>query len=108
MLQRYSVMTGAAPRQQWLWRNLKEFLLHFKVSPGIVTTTGPVVAPTGTAAVISVLDTTVKVAGMPLKVTLVASVRLFPKMITDDPTEPELVTVSTNGLSPTESLKAVP
>ena len=76
--------------------------------PGAVTTTGPVVAPVGTVAVISVPDTTVKLADVPLKVTLVVPVRLFPRMITDEPTWPEAVTVWTKGPSPVDSLKAVP
>ena len=37
---------------------------------GVVTLTLPVVAPLGTVVVISVLETTVKVAGVPLKATL--------------------------------------
>jgi hypothetical protein len=75
---------------------------------GVVTCTLPLVAPVGTVVVISVLDTTVNVAAVPLNVTLVLPVRLLPKMITLVPTLPEVGRVSTNGLSPTERLKIVP
>jgi len=47
------------------------------VPPGITTSTGPGAAPVGTVVVISVLDTTLNVAAVPLKVTLVAAVRLW-------------------------------
>ena len=50
----------------------------------------------------------VNVAGVPLKVTLVAPVRLFPRILTTAPTLPEEVCVSTNGPRPTERLKTVP
>src|SRR5882762_8572253 len=60
----------------------RNFLLLFSVPPGVVTTTGPVVAPVGTVAVISELDTTVNAAAVPLNVTLVAPVRLVPRMTT--------------------------
>jgi hypothetical protein len=42
------------------------------VPPGVTTWTVPVVAPAGTVVVISDGETTVNVAGVPLKVTLVA------------------------------------
>jgi hypothetical protein len=71
---------------------------------GVVTSTVPVVAPVGTAAVISVLDKTVNVAAVPLKLTLVVPVRLFPRMMTLAPTLPDVGSVSTNAPSPTERL----
>jgi hypothetical protein len=49
---------------------------------GVVTLTKPVVAPLGTVGLISVLETTVNVAGVPLKVMLVVAFRLFPRMMT--------------------------
>src|SRR5438093_2848064 len=58
------------------------------VPPGVVTLIGPVVAPLGTVAVIWVLELEVMVAATPLKVTLVAPVRLFPLMVTEVPTGP--------------------
>ena len=44
------------------------------VPPGVTTWTVPVVAPAGTVAAISEPDTTVNVAGVPSKVTLVEPV----------------------------------
>jgi hypothetical protein len=84
-----------------------KLLLLVSLPFGVVTTTGPVVAPEGTVAVISVLDTKVNAAAAPLNVTLDAPVIFVPKIITDDPAPPEAVTVSTNAPSPTDNLKAV-
>jgi hypothetical protein len=67
-----------------------------------------VVAPFGTVAVISELETMVKTAAVPLKVTLVAPVRLVPRILTTAPTVPEVVCVSTNAPRPAESLKIMP
>lgn len=74
---------------------------------GVVTTTVPVVAPVGTLVVISIFDA-LKVAGVPLKVTLVAPFRLFPRITTVAPTLPDMGFVWTNGPSPTDRLKTVP
>jgi hypothetical protein len=74
----------------------------------IATVTLPVVAPAGTVAVISVAETTLKVAAVPLKRTLVAPVKLLPKIVTSAPTMPEPVRVSTKGFSPADRLKTVP
>ncbi len=83
--------------------------LLFSVLPAALTTsTSPVVAPVGTVAVISVLEATVKVAATPLKVTLVAPVRLFPRILTADATLPEVGRVSTYGPRPMDKLKTVP
>ena len=49
-------------------------LLLVAVPPGVVTLTGPVVAPLGTVAEIEVSDVTVKVALVPLNRTAVAPV----------------------------------
>jgi hypothetical protein len=45
------------------------------VPMGVTTSTPPLVAPVGTVVVIKYLDTTVNVAAVPLKLTLVAPVR---------------------------------
>jgi hypothetical protein len=62
----------------------------------------------GTVVVIKELETTLKTAAAPLNVTLVAPVRLVPRILTAAPTLPEVVCVSTNGPSPTDRLKTVP
>src|SRR4029077_7835187 len=49
---------------------------------GVVTLSGPVVAPTGTVAWIAVAEVTVKLALTPLKATAVAPVKLVPLMLT--------------------------
>ena len=49
------------------------------VPVGVVTLTLPVLAPRGTMAAMSVVESTVKVAGVPLKVTAVAPVKLEPE-----------------------------
>jgi hypothetical protein len=74
----------------------------------VVTVTEPVFAPDGTVVAISELETTVKAAALPLKLTPVASVRFVPKMTMADPTWPAVGTVFTNGRSPTARLKIVP
>ena len=54
-------------------------MLLVSVPFGVVTTTGPVVAPLGTTAVMKVSETISKlVAGTPLKVTLVVPVNPWP------------------------------
>ena len=85
-----------------------KFTLLVSVPPGVFTLTGPVVAPLGTVALISVPEITSNVAAVPLKVTLLASVRSFPKIVTAVPGLPEVGNVSTTGPSPTERLKTVP
>lgn len=55
----------------------------------VTTWTSPVVTPAGTVVVISELDTTVKVAAVPVELTLVVPVRLVPRMLTAAPTFPE-------------------
>src|SRR5450755_4680897 len=78
------------------------------VPPGVVTFTGPLVAPTGTLTLISVAEFTVKLAFVPLKVTLVTPVRFAPTTKMLAPTLPELGNSSTKGARPMESLKIVP
>lgn len=75
---------------------------------GITTWTLPVVAPAGTVAPIKELEITLKTAAVPLKVTLVAPVRLVPRISTTAPALPEVGCVSTNGPRPTDRLKTVP
>src|SRR2546425_1133382 len=58
------------------------------VPPGVVTLSGPVVAPLGTVAAIEVEELTVKLALVPLKVTAVAPVKLVPVIVTLVPTGP--------------------
>jgi hypothetical protein len=58
------------------------------VPPLVVTTILPVVAPVGTVAVIVVSEFAVKVAEVPLNVTLVACFRPVPVIVTDVPTGP--------------------
>ena len=71
------------------------------VPAGVVTATGPVVAPVGTVAVIWVPEVTVNVAAVPLKVTAVAPVKPLPVMLTDVPGAPEVgVNEETTGPEP--------
>src|SRR5205807_40164 len=58
------------------------------VPPGVVTLTGPVVAPAGTVARIAVSEVTVKVALTPLNDTAVAPVKFVPLIVTLVPTGP--------------------
>src|ERR1700685_1035457 len=78
------------------------------VPPGVTTFTVPVVAPVGTVVVISELETTLKVAVLPLKVTLVAPVRSAPRILTAVPTLPDVGTVWTKAPRPVERLKTTP
>ena len=59
------------------------------VPPAMTTWTVPVVAPVGTAAAMRLLEFTVKVAALPLKVTLVTPVRLVPRILTVAPAWPD-------------------
>src|SRR5437660_7792082 len=58
------------------------------VPPGVVTLTGPVVAPAGTVARIAVSEVTVKVALTPLNDTDVAPLKFVPLIVTLVPTGP--------------------
>jgi len=95
-------------KQSGLYGTTAKDTLLESVPPGVTTLTFPVVAPAGTVVVISALDATLKTAVLPLKVTLVAPVRLVPRILTAAPTAPESVWVSTNGPKPTVTLKIVP
>src|SRR5258705_208960 len=65
-------------------------VLLVAVPPGVVTLSGPVVAPTGTVAWIAVAEVTVKLALTPLKATAVAPVKFAPLIVTFVPTGPLL------------------
>jgi hypothetical protein len=65
-------------------------LLLVAVPVGVVTLSGPVVAPAGTVAWIAVADVTVKVALVPLNATDVAPVKLVPLIVTVVPTGPHV------------------
>jgi len=82
--------------------------LLVRVPLGIVTSTGPVVAPEGTVVLISDFETTANVAGVPLNVTLVVPVRFVPKILTGAPTAPEVIWVSTNAPRPEDRRNTVP
>jgi len=66
------------------------------------------VAPAGTVAVISVAETTVNRAAVPLKLTLVAPVKSVPSIFTAPPTLPTWGSIFTKGESPMEILYTVP
>jgi len=83
-------------------------MLLTSVPLGVFTLTVPLAALLGTLAVISELDTTVKVAGVPLKLTAVAPFRFVPRVATVLPAAPEVGCVSTKGLRPTDSLSIIP
>jgi hypothetical protein len=55
---------------------------------GVVTDTGPLVAPAGTTAAIKPSDVTVKLAATPLNVTDVAPVKRRPPMLMVEPLGP--------------------
>ena len=65
--------------------NRKSRLL-MSVPDGVLTLTLPLVAPTGTAVLISEIETTVNFAVTPLKLTWLAPVRLVPRILTIVPT----------------------
>jgi hypothetical protein len=72
--------------------------------PGAVTWILPLVAPVGTLVVISVAETTVNVASVPLKLTFVAPLRSVPKIVTAVPPVAKRGTAFTKGPSPIDSL----
>ncbi len=75
---------------------------------GVTTSTVPLAAPGGTVVVIRDGLTTVNVAAVPLKATLVAPVRCVPSILISVPAAPDAGIVSTNGPKPTGRLKTVP
>lgn len=58
------------------------------VPPGVVTLSGPVVAPAGTVVWMAVSDVTVKLAALPLNVTDVARRKFAPRIVTLSPADP--------------------
>ena len=60
------------------------------VPPGVVTVTGPEVAPDGTVAFIEVADKTVNVVVVPSNFTAVAPVRFVPVIVTLSPVRPDV------------------
>src|ERR1700675_3381048 len=75
---------------------------------GVFTRTVPVVAPFGTVATISVAETIVNAASVPLKATWVEPVRLVPSILTLLPTARDVGTNATNCPRPVDNLKTVP
>src|SRR5206468_3657867 len=66
-----------------------KLVLLVPVPADVVTLSGPVVAPAGTVAWITVVDVTVKVVALvPLKLTAVTPVKFVPLMVTFAPTGP--------------------
>ena len=65
-----------------------KLLVLVAVPAGVVTLTGPVVAPTGTVAWIAVAEVTVKLALNVLNLTAVAPVKFAPLIVTLVPTGP--------------------
>ena len=95
---------NSAESQGVTWKDT----LLLSVPTEVPTLTGPVVALAGTSAVISVSEITVNLADLPLKLTAVVPVRLFPRITTLDPTLLLVGSVSTKGARPVETLKTVP
>jgi hypothetical protein len=65
-----------------------KFAALVAVNPLALTAIGPVEAPSGTMATISVVERTSKVAGTPLKVTLETLMKLLPVIVTAVPISP--------------------
>jgi len=66
--------------------------LLVSVPLGVVTVTGPEVAPAGTVVLIAVPEPTVNVDAVPLKCTAVAPVKSVPRIVTLAPTLPKVST----------------
>jgi hypothetical protein len=78
------------------------------VPPEVVTEIGPEDAPTGTVAAIWDSEATVNEAGLPLKETAVATVKLVPVIVTRPPAGPLVgANAATTGGSPDETVKSV-
>jgi hypothetical protein len=71
-----------APPDHCLYGLTRKGTLLESTRLAISTSTLPLVAPSGTVAVIKDRDTTVNVAAVPLNVTLVAPVRSVPRILT--------------------------
>src|SRR6266403_762979 len=81
-------------------------LLLVAVPPGVVTLSGPVVAPAGTVAWIAVSEVTVKLAPKPLNATVVAPLKFVPLIVTLVPTDP-LVGAKLAIVGPLPTVKAL-
>jgi len=66
------------------WKNT----LLVRRPEGVITVRKPLLAPVGTVVVIRELETTLNTAGVPLNATLLAPVRLVPRILTVAPTLP--------------------
>ena len=73
-----------------LYGSTRKGTLLESVPPGVVNWILPVVEPAGTVVVISVGETTLKAASVPLKLTLVVPVRSVPRIRMAAPTWPRL------------------
>ena len=82
--------------------------LLLSVPEGVTTETLPVVAPSGTLALMYVSDSTVNAAATPLNVTLVDPVRPLPRMMMFCPTLPATGTGCTEGPMPFNNWKIEP
>ena len=102
------IPTGLLGEKRGLYGTTRKDALLESVPLGVTTWTFPLLAPAGTVVVISEGETAVKTAAVPLKLTLVAPVRLVPRILTAAPTLPEVGCVFTNGPRPTDRLKIVP
>jgi hypothetical protein len=82
---------------------MRKLTLLCSVPWAVTTSILPLVAPAGTLVVICDGETTVNVAGVPLKVTLVEPVNALPRMVTDAPTAAVAGFGLTNGRRPMDS-----
>src|ERR1019366_2936634 len=102
------IPTGLLGEKRGLYGTTRKDALLESVPLGVTTWTSPLLAPAGTVVVISELETTSKTAAVPLKLTLVAPVRLVPRILTAAPRLPEVGCVFTNGPRPTDMRNTVP
>lgn len=84
-----------------------KLILLVSVEVASVTVIVPVVAPAGTVVRMAWFEA-VKVAGVPLNDTLVAPLRLFPSIVTRDPTAPAAGLGVTNAGKPSDHVNTVP
>jgi len=77
-------------REAAFYGSTRKGTLLESVPLGVTTWTSPLLAPAGAVAVISVpeFEETPKAAGVPLNVTMLAPVRLVPRIVTRVPTFP--------------------
>ena len=82
---------------------MRKLMLLRSTPWGVTTTILPLVAPVGTLVVICEGETTVNVAGVPLKVTLVDPVNAVPRIVTVAPTAAVPGFGFTKGRRPTDN-----